>query len=103
MICVCFGVRILVTHLDLRGARRHRRRAPRSAIVNRPLIVSHQDGGAIVIMIVVLLGQIFDLVDQSSRTMSETVFVALVHRLLIERSVVEHSLDLARPEHRACS
>jgi len=48
------------------------------------------------IMIVVLLGQIFDLVDQSSRTMSETVFVTLVHRLLIERSVVEDSLDLAR-------
>ena len=50
---------------------------------------------AIMIMIVALLGQIFDLVDQSSRTMSETVLVTLVHRPLIERSVVEHSSHLA--------
>ena len=49
----------------------------------------------IVVMIVVLLGQIFDLVDQRPRAMSETVFVALVYRLLIERSVVEHSFHLA--------
>jgi hypothetical protein len=50
---------------------------------------------AIMIMIVVLLGQIFDLVDQSSRTMSATIFIAHVYRLLIERSVVEHSFHLA--------
>jgi hypothetical protein len=50
----------------------------------------------IVATIMVLLGQIFDLVDQRSRTMSEIVFVTLVHRLVIERSAVEGSLDLAR-------
>jgi hypothetical protein len=50
----------------------------------------------IVATIMVLLGQIFDLVDQSSRTMSETVFVTFVHRLVIERSAVEDGLDIAR-------
>ena len=57
----------------------------------------------IVATIMVLLCQIFDPVDQSSRTMSETVFVALLHRLVIERSAVENSLDLVRPAHHAGS
>jgi hypothetical protein len=38
----------------------------------------------IVVMIVVLLGQIFDLVDQRPRAVAETIFIALVYRLLIE-------------------
>jgi hypothetical protein len=48
------------------------------------------------VMIVIRSGQILDLVDQRSRTMSETIFVTLVHWLMIERSAVEDGLDFAR-------
>ena len=43
-----------------------------------------------------MLGEVLDLVDQSPCALAEAVFGMLVDRLVVERRVVKHRLDLGR-------
>jgi hypothetical protein len=49
-----------------------------------------------VLRVVVLFGQLLDLVDERFCTAPEIVFRALVDGLIVEFGVVQHRLDLAR-------
>lgn len=49
---------------------------------------------AIVVVITVLSGVSLDLIDEGPCTMPEAVLGALVDRMVVERRVVQHRLDL---------